>query len=237
MVDASRFDAAYYRRFYEDPRTRVAAPGETRALADFVCGYLRYADLPVRSVLDMGCGMGAWKNEIARHFPAAGYTGVEYSAYLCERFGWKPGSVDEFRSRTKFDLVICQDVLQYLADRRAAKAISNLASLCAGAMYFAVLTKKDWTENCDQALTDGTGYQRGGDWYRKRLRKHFINAGGGVFFRRGAGAVICGARHKHFGHEPSGLRRELACHGDCSVELVRSVRRRARRQVNIDHCP
>lgn len=190
MVDASRFDEAYYRRFYEDPRTRVAAPEEVRALADFVCGYLKYIDLPVRRVLDMGCGMGTWKREITRHFPRAAFCGVEYSDYLCERFGWKRGSADTFESATSFDLVICQDVLQYLPDRRAAKAVDNLASLCRGALYFAALTKKDWTENCDQALTDGTGYLRSGHWYRKRLKKQFLNAGGGLFVKRDAGIVM-----------------------------------------------
>jgi len=144
----------------------------------------------VRTVLDMGCGMGTWKNEIARHFPRAGYTGVEHSGYLCERFGWKPGSADKFKSHARFDLVICQDVLQYLPDRRAAKALNNLALLCRGALYFAVLTEKDWTENCDQTLTDGTGFMRSGHWYRKRLGKQFVNAGGSVFIKRDAGVVL-----------------------------------------------
>ncbi|MDX1512280.1 MAG: class I SAM-dependent methyltransferase [Gammaproteobacteria bacterium] len=190
MVDENQFDEAYYRRFYEDPRTRVAAPEESRTLADFVCAYLKYMDLAVRRVLDMGCGMGTWKKEIRRHFPRASYTGVEYSGYLCNRFGWEQSSVDEFESDRPFDLVICQDVLQYLPDRRAASAIDNLASLCRGALYFAVLTKKDWRENCDQALTDGEGFLRTGLWYRKRLKKHFVDAGGGVFVKRDAGVVL-----------------------------------------------
>lgn len=190
MVDANHFDEDYYRRFYEDPRTRVAAPGESRTLVDFVCGYLKYMDIQVDTALDMGCGMGSWQKELARHFPRAQYTGVEHSPYLCERFGWTPGSVDDFESRKQFDLVICQDVLQYLPDRRAASSINNLTSLCRGALYFAVLTEKDWAENCDRALTDGTGHMRSGDWYRKRLNKYFVNAGGGVFIKRNAGVVL-----------------------------------------------
>lgn len=190
MIDARHFDEAYYRRYYEDPRTRVAAPEEIRALADFVCGYLRYMDLPVRRVLDMGCGMGTWKTELRRHFPRAKFTGVERSEYLCRRFGWKRGSVDTFESARPFDLVICQDVLQYLPHRAAATAMTRLSALCRGALFFAALTREDWEENCDQALTDGTGYLRNGRWYRRRLKKDFVNAGGGVFVKRDAEVVL-----------------------------------------------
>ena len=190
MVDPSRFDEAYYRRYYEDPRTRVAAPEEIRALADFVCGYLKYIDLPVRRVLDMGCGLGLWKPELERHFPRAKYTGVELSDHLCRRYGWKKGSVDSFQSDRPFDLVICQDVVQYLPAANADAAINRLAAICRGALLFAVLTREDWEENCDQQLTDGTGFLRRGRWYRKRLGKHFINAGGGLFLKRDANVVL-----------------------------------------------
>jgi trans-aconitate methyltransferase len=190
MVDANYFDETYYRRYYEDPLTRVAAPEETRAQADFVCGYLKYMDLPVRRVLDMGCGLGGWKAELKRHFPRASYTGVERSDYLCRRFGWKKGSVDSFESGRTFDLVICQDVIQYLPSGRANDAMRRLAALSRGALLFAVLTREDWEENCDQELTDGTGHLRPSRWYRKRLKKDFINAGGGLFLKRDSGVVL-----------------------------------------------
>lgn len=190
MVDATHFNEAYYRRYYEDPRTRVAAPEEISSLADFVCGYLKYMDVPVRRVLDMGCGLGAWKPELKRHFPRASYTGVERSDYLCKRFGWKKGSAETFESDRPFDLVICQDVIQYLPAANADLAMRHLAALCRGALLFAVLTREDWEDNCDQELTDGTGYLRSGRWYRKRLKKDFINAGGGVFVKRAADVVL-----------------------------------------------
>lgn len=190
MIDSSRFDEAYYRRYYEDPRTRVAAPEENRALADFVCGYLKYMALPIRRVLDMGCGLGGWKTELKRHFPRASYTGVERSDYLCKRFGWKHGSVETFQSPHPFDLVICQDVLQYLPGPNVEAGMKRLAALCRGALLFSVLTREDWAENCDQELTDGSGYLRSGRWYRKRLRKNFFSAGGGLFVKRDADIVL-----------------------------------------------
>ena len=52
------FDASYYHRFYVDPRTRAATPGEVERHVDFVAAYLRHLQIPVRSILDIGCGVG-----------------------------------------------------------------------------------------------------------------------------------------------------------------------------------
>ncbi len=81
-------------------------------------------------------------------------------------------------------------MLQYLPERNAAAAMERLSALCRGALLFAVLTREDWEENSDQELTDGTGYLRSGRWYRKRLKKDFLNAGGGLFVKRDAGVVL-----------------------------------------------
>jgi len=52
------------------------------------------------------------------------------------------------------------DVLQYLPNADAAAAIDNLARLCHGAMYFNLLTREDWEENCDRQRTNGEVYLR-----------------------------------------------------------------------------
>ena len=184
MTKRFKFDESYYRRHYTDPCTRVASPMELKVLADFVCTYLKHLKQPVRRVLDIGCGLGAWRKLLQRHYPRAGYTGVEISDYLCQRYGWQRGSVVDFRSATPFDLVICQGVLQYLSPLQATKAIENLATLCRGAMYLEVLTKEDWDYNCDRDRTDGNVFLRNGDWYRRRLARSFVNAGGGLFIHR-----------------------------------------------------
>ena len=77
------------------------------------------------SILDAGCGIGLLRAPLLRAFPRAHYTGLEYSDYLCERYGWTQGSLANFRA-DPFDLVVCYDVLQYLDDRTAARAIANL---------------------------------------------------------------------------------------------------------------
>jgi SAM-dependent methyltransferase len=190
-----RFGAEYYRRFYEDPTTRVGDRATVRKLADFVSGYLRYLDVPVRSILDVGCGQGHWRSAAAAVWPRARYHGVENSEYLCEQFGWIRGSAVDFVPRkatgqSSFDLVVCQGVLQYLDDRAAVRAIANLARWCRGALYLEALTSLDWQKNVDRSRTDGDVHLRTGAWYRSQLDRHFVACGGGVFCSRRAGVAL-----------------------------------------------
>ncbi len=179
------FDEAYFRRFYFDPRTRVTTPAEMRAKARVIAAVLDRCELPVRSVLDAGCGVGAMRSAFSKLWPAATYTGLERSEYLCARYGWIPGSVEDFAPDRRYDLVVCYDVLQYLDDRAAAKAVANLGRLARVAIYLSALTVADWREHCDQRLTDGDVHLRSGDWYRRRLARHFRFIGCGVWVRRG----------------------------------------------------
>ena len=64
MTEPERFDAAYYRRFYQDPATRVLDSRAVARLANFVAAYLRHLGLPLRSVLDLGCGIGLWRQAL-----------------------------------------------------------------------------------------------------------------------------------------------------------------------------
>lgn len=184
------FDRAYYERFYGHPRTRASDAREVAVLGDFVCAYLRYLEQPVRRVLDIGCGLGFWQDAIRRHYPRARYTGVEISEYLCERLGWIHGSVVDFSARVPFDLVICNDVLQYLPHAEASAAIDNLARLSRGVLYFNLLTREDWEQNCDRERTNGEVHLRSAAWYRRRLRRRFVAVGGGLFVRRGSPIVL-----------------------------------------------
>lgn len=185
-----KFDAAYYRKFYQAPRTRVADPVSCAALADFVFAYLKYLRLPVESVLDLGCGVGLWQAEVPRHHPTACYVGVEKSEYACRKYGWERGCLTSYPSQESFDLVICQGVLQYLDDSEAEVAIRNLSRLAPSALYLEILTLEDWERNCNQKNTDGEVYLRSVSWYRKRLRRSFVACGGGLFLARTSPAVL-----------------------------------------------
>lgn len=176
------FDEAYYQRFYFDKKTRVIDPAHTDRLGAFVCSYLHYLRVPVARVLDMGCGIGLWQALVARHLPGAQYQGVEYSAYLCERFGWQRGSVVDYAADQPFDFVICQGVLPYLSARDLRRAIDNLGRLCQGALYLEAVTQEDYERGTiDEELTDARQYRHRAALYRQGLARHFTELGGGLW--------------------------------------------------------
>jgi SAM-dependent methyltransferase len=183
------FDAAYYRRYYGDPRTRVASRRDVERLARFVAAYLAYLAIPVRSILDAGCGLGFWRGAAAALWPRARYRGIEVSDYLCRRYGWTRASIVDYKPGRQFDLIVCQSVLQYLSDHDAARAIGTLSTLARGAVYLEVPTTEDWRDTCDRRRTDGTVHLRSAQWYRRRLARHFVAVGGGVFVAASAAAL------------------------------------------------
>jgi SAM-dependent methyltransferase len=178
------FDRAYYQRFYFNPRTAVTSRAEMAARARLISGCVDYVGLPVRSIFDAGCGVGLLRAALLRSLKGAEYVGLEYSEYLCRRYGWRQGSIETFRTRQRFDLVVCYDVLQYLSAPQALRAIANLARLCRGALYFGALTTEDWRDNCDQTRTDRIPGLRPGSWYRRALSRHFQPLGCGMWLRR-----------------------------------------------------
>ena len=186
----SNFDAEYFRKFYLNPATRVVTAAEMLNRAAVISSILRHAQIPVHTILDAGCGIGLLRKPFAKLMPRAKYTGLENSDYLCSRFGWKKGSVVDFASREPFDLVVCYDVLQYLDDKQAARALLNMASLSKAALYVSALTVEDWRENCDRSLTDRSVHLRPGDWYRRRLQRHFRYVGFGVWLRKEVTAIL-----------------------------------------------
>ncbi len=185
-----RFDRDYYRRYYLNPRTAVISRAEMRARARLIAAYALHIGLPVRRILDAGCGTGAMRSTLLRRLPRSIYVGLETSEYLCRRFGWEQGLIEAYQAQAPFDLVVCYDVLQYLDDKRAGAALANFARLCRGVLYCTVLTRQDWLHNCDRKRTDANVYLRAGAWYRARLRRGFREIGAGFWVRRGAPLTI-----------------------------------------------
>jgi predicted TPR repeat methyltransferase len=186
-IDTARgLGKAFYDRYYRNRRTRVVTQAEMTRRAALIVAFVQHVELPVRSILDAGCGLGLMRVPLLRGLPRARYTGLETSGYLCERYGWEQGSLATWKARRPFDLVVCYDVLQYLEDREAGDAMRALGRLCSGVLHFSALTLEDWRDHCDRRRTDRRVHMRSADWYRRRLRPDFINAGSGMFLRRGA---------------------------------------------------
>jgi 2-polyprenyl-3-methyl-5-hydroxy-6-metoxy-1,4-benzoquinol methylase len=182
----TRFGREYYRRYYLDPRTAVATRVEMQARARLIAALTAHAGLPVRRILEAGCGTGMLRAALVRLLPRAQYVALESSEYLCHRYGWLPGRIEDYRASAPFDLVICYDVLQYLGSDAAQRALANFARLCRGVLYFSALTRFDYEHNCDRARTDAQVHLRSARWYRTRLTRQFREAGLGFWLRRAA---------------------------------------------------
>ena len=186
------FDEAYYQRYYFDKKTSVIDPEHAERLGAFVCSYLQYLRVPVKRVLDVGCGIGLWRAAVARHFPDASYHGVEFSDYLCGRFGWERGSVVDYQAphvnggpAEPFDLVICQGVLPYLNPSDLKLALRNLGRLSRGALYVEAVTREDYERDIlDEDLTDPRLFRHRAELYRRGLQEGFTELGGGVWLSR-----------------------------------------------------
>jgi trans-aconitate methyltransferase len=184
------FDSHYFRKYYFNAATRVTTAAEMRGRAQLIAAVLRHASVPVRSILDAGCGIGLLRKPFAEALPRARYVGLEASDYLCARYHWTKGSVVDFAPRFSSNLVVCYDVLQYLDDRDAARAVANLAKLTSAALYVSALTREDWRANCDRSRTDRAVHLRPADWYRRRLRKRFSYLGFGIWLRKEVCSIL-----------------------------------------------
>ena len=123
-----RFDEAYYQRFYEAPKTRVVSAQEHASLAKFVFAFAAWNNIDVKSVLDIGAGVGHWKRWLEKNTKGIKYVGTEVSQVMCEKHGFLNRDIARWRDRKKHDLIVCQGVLQYLPDPDVAPAVANIAA-------------------------------------------------------------------------------------------------------------
>jgi hypothetical protein len=184
------FGAEYFDRFYESKATRVYGKREISRLARGVTGMIGWLGGDLRSVLDVGAGAGLWRDWFAAHKKDVRYRSTDVSPYACERYGHEQRDIARWQARERFDLVVCQGVLQYLGDEDADRALENMAAMCRGFLYLEVLTARDLVEVCDRSRTDLAVHARPGSWYRARLRKHFTTVGCGLHYRKGGGLVF-----------------------------------------------
>ncbi len=179
-----RFDKEYYERFYLSSKTRVVSPTEHAELARFVFSFAAWNGIDVKSVLDVGAGVGHWKRWIEKHKKGTSYVGTEVSKAMCEEHGFLNRDIARWRDRKRHDLIICQGVLQYLPDPDVAPAVANLAAMSRGLLYVEVTTRLDLRERCDSERTDADIYVRNGSYYRGILQKHFVFVGAGLWWTK-----------------------------------------------------
>ena len=149
------YDEAYFAKWYRDPRTRVHTPESVRRKVRMVVGVAEYfLRRKVRSVLDVGCGEGAWRGELRRLRPEVRYEGIDPSEYVVRKHGRRRnislGRFEDLPSLRlglkKYDLIVCADVLQYGADSALRRGVGRIAEVLGGVAFLEAYTTGDEME-------------------------------------------------------------------------------------------
>ena len=183
-----KFDRSYFERYYG--KQPIHTVNEIAHLATAVHEMLAWWAAPVRSVLEVGAGRGDWSNWYRTLHPTVRVTSTDVSEHSCATFGHKRRDIAQWAPKRPFDLVICTDVLQYLDDRAATRALRNLTTATRTCLYFDALTSFDAKHTVDRSKTDLNVTLRTGDWYRQRLSRGFTQAGAGLWIRKGSTVVL-----------------------------------------------
>lgn len=164
------YDRVYFDRWYRDGgiggRRRLA-----RKVALAVATAEYHLERPLRHVLDIGCGEGAWRAPLLKLRPQAHYLGFDSSAYAIARFGRRRnlhcarfGDFAALRPCPPVDLLVCSDVLHYLSARELDRGLPGLAGLCGGVAFLETFAREDRAEGDEDDFR-----QRPASFYRKRF--------------------------------------------------------------------
>jgi SAM-dependent methyltransferase len=143
------YDQAYFDHWYRD--RGFGSPVRLERKVRYAVGAAEYLlERPVRTVLDVGCGEGAWRGALRRHRPGVRYLGVDPSEYAVRRYGRTRnlrlggvGDLEHLELGGPFDLVVCSDVLAYVPDGEARRGLRAVASLLVGVLFLEVFTAGD----------------------------------------------------------------------------------------------
>lgn len=170
------YDRAYFDKWYRDSEHRVGARGAlARKVAMVVHLAEYYLGRPLRNVLDVGCGEAPWRAPLLKLRPALDYRGLDASDYVVARYGRtrsiglaRFGQLAELRFDTRFDLIVCSDVLHYIEARELRRGLSGFGELLEGVAFLELYTSRDLVDG------DHDGFiARAPGWYRER----FVEAG------------------------------------------------------------
>ncbi len=165
-----RYDRAYFEHWY-NRREIGGAARLARKVALAVATAEYHLERPIRSVLDIGCGEGAWRAPLLKLRPRITYLGFDNSPYAIERYGrarnLHPARFGDFarlRPCPPADLLVCADVLHYLPARELDRGLPGLAELCGGIAFLETFTREDAIEG-DMAQF----HPRNARFYRQRF--------------------------------------------------------------------
>jgi len=173
------YDAAWFEHWYrQSPLGDPVRIARKVHLAVATAEY--YLERPIRTVLDIGCGEGAWRAPLLKLRPKLDYLGFDSSHYAVQRYGrtrnlhWaKFGDLQVLRPCAPVDLLICADVLHYVSSRELRKGLVGLAQLCGGIAFLETFCSEDAFEGDTQGV-----YLRPARWYRRNFQQVGLTAVG-----------------------------------------------------------
>jgi SAM-dependent methyltransferase len=168
------YDQAYFDRWYRDPRYALFHHGMLPRRVQLAVAASEYLlERPIRSVLDVGCGEGRWRPLLKQVRPRVHYVGVDSSAYVVSRYGARRnlrlgrlGQLGRLGLEGRFDLIVCSDVLHYVASDELRPGLKAIARLLEGVAFLELYTAEDTTEGDDQDFQ-----RRSGATYRRLFRE------------------------------------------------------------------
>ncbi|WP_024890903.1 class I SAM-dependent DNA methyltransferase [Luteimonas huabeiensis] len=165
-----RYDRAYFDRWYRHGGIG-GAQRLMRKVALAVATAEYHLERPLRSVLDVGCGEGAWRAPLLKLRPKARYLGFDASEYAVARFGARRNlrlarfaDFEALRPCPPADLVVCSDVLHYLPAREIDRGLPGVAALCGGVAFLETFAREDEAEGDDEGFL-----RRPAAFYRRRF--------------------------------------------------------------------
>jgi SAM-dependent methyltransferase len=145
------YDQAYFDKWYRSADHAVRSPAELQRKVAMVLGQAEfYLGRPVRNVLDVGCGEAPWRAVLRKLRPGIDYRGLEASEYAVQRYGRSRnigyarfGQLAELRFDTRFDLIVCTDVLHYLKPAEIRAGLTGIGEMVEGLAFLEVYTRED----------------------------------------------------------------------------------------------
>ena len=165
------YDRAYFDRWYRNGEIGGAARLARKvALAVATAEY--HLERPIRSVIDIGCGEGAWRAPLLKLRPKLAYLGFDASEYAIARHGRRRNlhlarfaDFEFLRPCPPADLLVCSDLLHYLPTRELERGLPALAELCGGVAFIEAFARED------EAVGDDHEFKsRPASFYMTRLR-------------------------------------------------------------------
>lgn len=145
-----QYDRRYFDHWYRsgDARGRKILLQRKVALAVAMTEY--YLGRPLRRILDVGCGEGAWRAPLLALRPHAQYRGVDASTYAIARHGVRRNlhlvrfaELEHLRFDAAADLLVCSDVLHYLGADEMRRGLAGFRELCGGLAWIEVFCRGD----------------------------------------------------------------------------------------------